>query len=105
MYPCTLLRLKEGDVVDGDEEEEAGEDDEADDLDGGLDFEGEGFTADFFEDEEEEETAVDDGEREEVGDGEVDGDEGEDVPEPDGAAFLGVVADLGDADDSVEVGG
>ena len=93
------------DVVVGDDQEEAGDQEQADDHGGGLDGGAGGFAAEFFDDEEDDVPAVDDGDGEEVDDGEVDGDQAqeEEVVRP--AASGNGGAGVDDADGSAEVFG
>src|SRR5690606_34468568 len=92
-----------GDVVERDVQESGADDEDAGEGDGVLEADGGGAAADLLVEEEEELPAVDDGEGEEVDDGEVDADEGEEEEEPDGPAAGDGGADVGDADRAAEM--
>src|SRR5688500_16720770 len=102
-----MLRASEDreahDVLVGDEEEDAEDDGETYQLRDGLHSWRQGFAGDFFDDEEGEEAAVHDGDGEEVHDGEVGGDHGEEPEEPVPAAEGDDGAGVDDADGAHEV--
>lgn len=99
-----MLKPKQScDIIKRNVEEECAQEGEADDHDDVLDVGGHGFAAYFFPDEHEELAAVDDGQGQEVDDGEVDGDESEEEDEV-GDALLGdACAFVGDADGAAHV--
>src|ERR1035437_6191895 len=78
----TLVELEKLEIVVGDKEEHPCQQHDADDLDGRLHLEGERLAADFLQDQKQEQPAVDNGQRQEIGDREIHADHRHQVPEP-----------------------
>src|ERR1035437_6489625 len=100
-----LMKLEKLKVIIGDKEKHPGEQHDADDLDGRLHLQRQRLAADFLEDQQQEQPAVDNGQREKIGDRKIHADHRHQIPKPGHAAFLHVVADLGDAQHAVKVVG